>query len=544
MGKDLISILMVCDGNNDYLSMAERSICSAANNLENPYRLEVNMVGVGLSEEQRERFVKLSQRRRFELRLFDFDMGRVSGFLPDGHGNITWVKFFAPELLPDRDKCIFMDADTCVVRNIAELWNEDVSGCFFAAVNHVLLINRHTPVSGINFNATKIEESKGLLVIDDGIVVFNLEEIRKDDRFKRIGISLASGALLKDVIKGRAAELIAEKFLDAIKPFLEFDLPPSFAHFPVFGVEPEWIGSHLRLASFLSKDPSPTEVAATWEHLETIESGKEIKISKSLYETALAQFGDRSPDDGDIAAWKMIMADKYKNENDMIAGFWGFVRSDKDAKEALLTERIYEKMILSDKDERWIRENFLSTKIIALESVLKRIALETKKMRILPFKYNAMVSVLCSTYEVKIENVVRYQLQNFVKNTEYFYRFLDYLVMSKQMEESDFKGTTNEIFAILVDQMINKNKRFSLTSINGVYEKPQFASKFFQLVQRYPLLKLANDTVKYYYGEKPVILHDSAGKKAFARLDEKAVREMGEKAFRLFELWQLSCRNH
>ena len=89
-------------------------------------------------------------------------------------GKATWYRIFVPELLPDHERALFLDADLIVVDSLVPLWRTDLSGSYLAAVTNVFprqFANRPRELGlageGDYFNA--------------GVLLLNLELMRRED---------------------------------------------------------------------------------------------------------------------------------------------------------------------------------------------------------------------------------------------------------------------------------------------------------------------------------------------------------------------------
>ncbi len=85
----------------------------------------------------------------------------------------TWYRIFLPELLPEVERVLFLDADLIVLGSLQALWETDLDDCYLAAVTNLLQHDHmHRPAElGIDrpqdyFNA--------------GVMLMNLELMRRD----------------------------------------------------------------------------------------------------------------------------------------------------------------------------------------------------------------------------------------------------------------------------------------------------------------------------------------------------------------------------
>jgi lipopolysaccharide biosynthesis glycosyltransferase len=99
---------------------------------------------------------------------------RLAGLPTEGFTRkATWYRIFLPELLPEVDRVLYLDADLIVLESLAPLWDLDLSGHHLAAVTNVLEpIYEDRPAqlgitgTGAYFNA--------------GVLLLNLDAMRRD----------------------------------------------------------------------------------------------------------------------------------------------------------------------------------------------------------------------------------------------------------------------------------------------------------------------------------------------------------------------------
>jgi lipopolysaccharide biosynthesis glycosyltransferase len=85
-----------------------------------------------------------------------------------------WYRIYLPELLPDVDKILYMDADTIAVDRIDALWATDISEHYVAAVTNVFEPwNRAYP------QALGLPDEEWYF--NSGVLLMNLAAMRRDD---------------------------------------------------------------------------------------------------------------------------------------------------------------------------------------------------------------------------------------------------------------------------------------------------------------------------------------------------------------------------
>jgi lipopolysaccharide biosynthesis glycosyltransferase len=100
---------------------------------------------------------------------------RVAGLpVVDEFTVAMWYRIFLPELAPDADRVLYLDADTLAVDDLSPLAEIDLGGYYLGAVTNVLMPHHlHRP------------ESLGLagpeVYFNSGVLLMNLEEMRRGE---------------------------------------------------------------------------------------------------------------------------------------------------------------------------------------------------------------------------------------------------------------------------------------------------------------------------------------------------------------------------
>lgn len=78
-----------------------------------------------------------------------------------------WYRTFLPEVLPDVDRVLYLDADTIVLDGLAELWHTDLRGNWLAAVTNVWEPwNEGYPVHGLGLAHRDAYFNSGVVLMD------------------------------------------------------------------------------------------------------------------------------------------------------------------------------------------------------------------------------------------------------------------------------------------------------------------------------------------------------------------------------------------
>jgi len=89
-----------------------------------------------------------------------------------GIPRVMWYRVFLPELLPDVDRVLYLDADTIVVDDLRPLWREPLAGAYVAAVTNVL-------EGGYARHPAELGLPAGQPYFNSGVLLFNLDEMRR-----------------------------------------------------------------------------------------------------------------------------------------------------------------------------------------------------------------------------------------------------------------------------------------------------------------------------------------------------------------------------
>jgi lipopolysaccharide biosynthesis glycosyltransferase len=77
-----------------------------------------------------------------------------------------WLRIFLPELLPDADKVLYLDADTLAVAPLAPLWDTDLTGHSVAAVTNVFQHNHVQRPAELGLSGPEVYFNSGVLLIN------------------------------------------------------------------------------------------------------------------------------------------------------------------------------------------------------------------------------------------------------------------------------------------------------------------------------------------------------------------------------------------
>jgi lipopolysaccharide biosynthesis glycosyltransferase len=129
-----------------------------------------------LPAEARRRLSAMVDESGGSIELLEVPDRDVAGF-PAEHRytGAMWYRLFLPELLPDVDRVLYLDADTLAVDDLGPLWDTDLSGHWVAAVTNVF-----EPWSA--GRPAELGLAGPEAYFNSGVLLLNLAEIRRDGR--------------------------------------------------------------------------------------------------------------------------------------------------------------------------------------------------------------------------------------------------------------------------------------------------------------------------------------------------------------------------
>lgn len=91
----------------------------------------------------------------------------------------TFYRLLLPELLPDVSKCIYIDGDTLVCGDLAQMYSLNVEGAYLAGVNSL------TYYKSPEYHCKRLGFDTLGSYLNAGVLLFNLDEMRKDNCVQR-----------------------------------------------------------------------------------------------------------------------------------------------------------------------------------------------------------------------------------------------------------------------------------------------------------------------------------------------------------------------
>lgn len=167
-----IHVAMSTDRN--YLEYLLVAVCSILKNLSRNYCLVLHVMNSDLSGEDREKVGALKRVRDFKVDFIEPDVSPFKKLEYKGSTYITRIstaRFLLPELLPQLDKLIYLDCDLIIRDDLSKLWEIDIDGHPFGAVEEPTCRARNW----------EINVPKEYSHFNSGVMLMNLKRLREID---------------------------------------------------------------------------------------------------------------------------------------------------------------------------------------------------------------------------------------------------------------------------------------------------------------------------------------------------------------------------
>jgi lipopolysaccharide biosynthesis glycosyltransferase len=168
-----ISIAFACD--NGYAKHVAVVMQSIIVNSAPEDRHEFHVLTMGLTQESESRLLEIVTRGRATMHVHRLDVKRLTGFPETRHTLNTYLRLLLPEVLPEQEKIIYLDADLIVRGSLSQLWDFPIGNNAIAAAMDSMAILRGTTVE--HFKTLQLPESH--LYFNAGVLLLNLKVLRE-----------------------------------------------------------------------------------------------------------------------------------------------------------------------------------------------------------------------------------------------------------------------------------------------------------------------------------------------------------------------------
>lgn len=182
LDKEVIPIVFAA--NNKFagpLSVAVQSVIDAAGC---DRRYAVVILESDLTEQNQALLQRqVSEKPNIQIRFYNA-RALVDGYDLKAHNHIsieTFYRFLIQEILPDCDKAIYLDGDLIVKKDLAQLYDTDITGYSFAAVRDVDFIGQINGAAGhaMEYAKNKLRLKDPYAYAQAGVLLLNLYEMRR-----------------------------------------------------------------------------------------------------------------------------------------------------------------------------------------------------------------------------------------------------------------------------------------------------------------------------------------------------------------------------
>lgn len=145
--------------------------------------LTIHILDGGVSEENKKRVLSLSSSRHL-ISFIQIDTDKYQNLPETDHlSKATWYRILIPEVLPSLRKILYLDIDILVLKDIVDLYNQDISEYIVGAVKE--------PCEEKLFHALN-EKGKNNTYFNAGVLLINLEAWRRNNLTKKCFSFIAS----------------------------------------------------------------------------------------------------------------------------------------------------------------------------------------------------------------------------------------------------------------------------------------------------------------------------------------------------------------
>ncbi|MBP3352504.1 MAG: 1-acyl-sn-glycerol-3-phosphate acyltransferase [Lachnospiraceae bacterium] len=138
---EVIPIFWACD--NDFVKYTVVSLQSAMENATKGNRYRAYILHVDIEEEMQSK-IKAMSRENFEISFVDVReyLESISDRLPirDYYSKTTYYRMFIAEMFPEYDKAVYIDSDTIVLGDMAELYHKDLKDFYVGAAHEQVMV--------------------------------------------------------------------------------------------------------------------------------------------------------------------------------------------------------------------------------------------------------------------------------------------------------------------------------------------------------------------------------------------------------------------
>ena len=166
----------VDDGYIPFLAVALKSLIE---NSSEKNKYEIKVLYINVSKENMEK-IKKYEKENIDIEFVNLNnqLEKIKNklYTRNYFSNTTYFRLFIPELYPQYDKAVYLDSDTTILADVAELYNQDIGNNLIAGISD-------GAVQSIEIFQDYVEKVVGVSDYNNyfnaGIIVMNLKELRE-----------------------------------------------------------------------------------------------------------------------------------------------------------------------------------------------------------------------------------------------------------------------------------------------------------------------------------------------------------------------------
>jgi lipopolysaccharide biosynthesis glycosyltransferase len=177
-----ISIAFACDDlYTKHVAVVMQSIFA---NAASEDRYEFHVLTMGITPESERRLVEVATRSEATLRVHKVDANLLSGFTVTYVTLDSYIRLLLPEVLPNHDKVLYLDADLIVMDSLRELWDTNIENFAAAAARDGMTITKGLDLE--HFEAFNFPKEH--IYFNAGVLLLNLKVLREMQLLERVKV--------------------------------------------------------------------------------------------------------------------------------------------------------------------------------------------------------------------------------------------------------------------------------------------------------------------------------------------------------------------
>lgn len=168
----VVSIAFICD--DGYVLPTVTAIRSLVRHVKTQSAYDITVIGTDLSDENIRKLTYVNKTNvAISVVVIEEDTKQFHTFGTTKYGvsNTALLKFILPGIFRDHDKLLYLDGDIAVMKDLTELFNTDIEGCYAGVVLDMPQVLYERQIFGKKF---------GRNYFNSGVLLLNLKQMRED----------------------------------------------------------------------------------------------------------------------------------------------------------------------------------------------------------------------------------------------------------------------------------------------------------------------------------------------------------------------------